>query len=37
MSSKYRVGSEASAPSASSEDAPNPDGIYSSKFVMSFV
>lgn len=37
MTQKYRVGSEASAPSATSEDAPNPDGIYSSKFVMSFV
>ena len=37
MSSKYRVSSETSAPSATSEEAPNSEGIYSSKFVMSFV
>lgn len=39
MTQKYRVGSDASPLRATTsfEDAPNPDGIYSSKFVMSFV
>jgi len=41
MNSKYRAGSDSSVPSAldrtSTEETQNPDGIYSSKFVMSFV
>jgi len=41
MTSKYRAGSDTSAPLSldrtTSEEAPNPEGIYSSRFVMSFV